>query len=58
MDHRLQIITELITRAGVRSENELMDYLQDNGQVSDEAITINDVPDSDLIRAFNQKDQE
>lgn len=33
---------------------ELMNVLQDDGLVSDEAVTIDDVPDIDLVNAYHR----
>ena len=50
-----EIITSLLRASTkTKTDNALMDYLQDNGIVSDEAETISDVHNSDLIRAFNK----
>ncbi len=51
---RQKLIQQLASIHGVIGETDLMNALQSCGHVSDCAITIDDVPDSDLIRALNK----
>lgn len=38
---------------GVTNNTELMNHLQNAGIISDNCVGIEDVPDSDLMRAYN-----
>lgn len=49
---REQLIRKLLVRYGARNEIELMNSLQDQGIVSDEAVMIEDCADRDLINAL------
>jgi hypothetical protein len=51
---REELITRLQFKFFVCNPNALMDKLQDTGLVSDEAVTIDDCSDRDLIRAYQQ----
>jgi len=48
------IINRLMSIYGVQTRVELMDCLQGAGKVSDNAITIEECDQSDLLRAYNQ----
>ena len=52
------MIMRLRSTWGVTNNSELMAALQDAGKVSDNAITINEVADCDLVRAYNQTFEE
>ena len=52
-----EIHADLRKKTGTKNNTELMNYLQDRGMVSDNAITIEDVADSDLMLARNQLNQ-
>jgi hypothetical protein len=48
------LIARLHVKYFAYNPNALMDKLQDMGLVSDEAVTIDDCSDRDLIRAYQQ----
>ena len=52
------MIMRLRSTWGVRTNVELMGALQGAGKVSDNAITIDEVADCDLVRAYNQTFEE
>lgn len=56
MTDRETLIRRLKSIHGIRAdkENELMNHLQENGLVSDECINLADVPDDDLLRAYER----
>jgi hypothetical protein len=43
---------------GSRDPHILMDWLQERGLVSDEAVKLDDVPTGDLLRAKNRMEQK
>lgn len=48
------VLTELYRRTGARTDNELMDLLQiEHGVVSDCAVFLADVPESEQVRALD-----
>ncbi len=49
---RDRLIEELRIKYHCGAEIVLMNHLQDVGLVSDEAVNLQDVPDRDLIKAF------
>ena len=49
---REELVLRLQVKFFVTSNDKLMDRLQDLGLVSDEAITIEDCADRDLIQAY------
>jgi len=51
--NREELVEELKRKFRVGSEAKLMDRLQDYGLVSDEAVTLEDCADRDLIAAWN-----
>ena len=52
------IIMRLRSTWGLKTNSELMLALRQAGKVSDNAITINEVADCDLVRAYNQTFEE
>ena len=51
---RIEIIKRMRWIFFVPNDVRLMDILQDKGMVADEAITIDEVCDRDLIRVYQQ----
>lgn len=51
---REELIKQLMIEFNKETHIELMNVLQDEGLVSDEAVTIDDVPTSDLQKAHEQ----
>jgi len=51
---RPELIDELHFLYGSTSANDLMNILTDLAQISDLAVDLSDVPDSDLMRARNR----
>ena len=51
---REKISREMRVRLGLPTDFDLMNELHLQGLVSDNALNITDVPDSDLVRAFNR----
>jgi hypothetical protein len=51
---RAILIANLRKLYRVDNDSALMDVLQDVGSVSSEAVMIGDVPDGDLVRAWNR----
>ena len=49
---REELIRKLLVKYGARNEVELMNTLQDQGLVADEAILLADCADRDLIHAL------
>jgi len=58
MSERDLIIHKLHKIHGTKTKSELMNELQNTGQVSDDAITLDQVPTLDLYRAWNSADRE
>lgn len=52
------IYQRLRRRWGATNNTELTNHLQNAGQVSDECETIDQVADSDLMRAYNRSREE
>ncbi len=53
---REQLVNQLLRKYRASGVNKLMDMLQDQGIVSDEAVAIEDVAIRDLVRAFQRFD--
>jgi hypothetical protein len=52
-NQRGAFIMRLKSVHGVITDKELLDLLQGNGAVSDNAVTLDDVPEPDLVRPYN-----
>ena len=52
---RARLLSQLRSLHGVQNDTELMNSLQDHGLVSDNAETLDDCADGDLVRALNQE---
>lgn len=52
IETRLKLIADLRYISGFKTHLLLMDWLQERGLVSDNAVTIEHVPDGDLSAAF------
>jgi len=52
------VIARLRSIYGITNEDSLMNKLQDHGKVSDNAVTIDEVSDRDLMLAYNDAVRE
>jgi len=57
-DDRKSLINEVKRQLRVWKDAPLMNVLQNRGIVADEAVTLDDVPDADLLRAIIKTEGE
>lgn len=51
-EQRMTILADLRRITGCKTHVDLMNFIQDRGLVSDLCVTVEDVPDSDLMSAL------